>query len=319
MVKSFKTTFPSLEEGLKDRGLTLIQEIIQRSRYTFKIGWIKNYNGEIIIRDEFITSILNLINLKSQAAKTETIYFSQREKVVNKFKLHIIKDIVENEATNKLSLKKIMKLYKERDNNFKFSIWALRKVLQEKLKYSYGTIETQNESKLTDKGKKMNTIYMNNNIQLIRDKHLIIFFDECTFKNTKHQMRTWYPRKKNKVLFSRAGVKKYNLLLAITSNKVMSWRITSKHTNNDGVRSFFHKLHTKIIKCPENLELLRKGKITVFLDNASYHRKIEFKRWITDIGFNLFYNVTYSPRYNFIEQIFAYLKRNFYREVFKKR
>ena len=94
--------------------------------------------------------------------------------------------------------------------------------------------------------------------------------------------------------------KKYNLLTAITYNKIIGWTLYEKLKG--GIRK------EQIIEFYKRYINRKYRNHLILMDNASPHRSLLLRKLIKNSGNQLLYTVPYHPETNPIEEFFSQLK-----------
>lgn len=96
---------------------------------------------------------------------------------------------------------------------------------------------------------------------------------------------------------------KYTLLMAISNNKILKYKLYKNSVNSSIYLDFIKDL----VKCTDN-------KYFLLMDNARIHVTKLFKQYVIDNHVNVIYNIPYNPESNPIELIFSpiknYIKRH---------
>lgn len=226
---------------------------------------------------------------------------------------------MESKNQTELTLKDIKSLYQKEDSSFDFSLPTLRTFLTKKMNYKFGIPQIVSTNISSDRFIAMRMIFLSSVMKFIVCEREIIFFDECTFSNTKRNLRCWFKKGNENRIKTNGKIKKYNLLLAVTRNEVIHQEIRINNTNERAVFEFFKSMAQKLKESPKLKHILDRGNVVVLLDNASYHKTHALKEFCIENNITLLLNVPYYPCFNMIEQVFAYLKKDFYRTVFNER
>jgi hypothetical protein len=59
-------------------------------------------------------------------------------------------------------------------------------------------------------------------------------------------------------------------------------------------------------------------KVSIFMDNLQAHHSYEVKNTIRKLKWKVLYNAAYSSPYHCIEQVFAHVKRVYYKTMIEK-
>ena len=91
---------------------------------------------------------------------------------------------------------------------------------------------------------------------------------------------------------------RYSLLLAISRNKIMNYKIYKNSITSNEYLSFLSELNNE-------------GNINVFQDNARIHHSVKVKNYCKSSNINQIFNPAYTPEFNPIENVFSCIKTAF--------
>ncbi len=103
----------------------------------------------------------------------------------------IFERIIEESKNKHLSLLKIKEIYKETDNSVPISTTSIRKILRNKLNYSYRKPVFKTNKAITILNYRQKNIFLRKMIELVMDNKTIVYIDEASFKNDHAKFRTW--------------------------------------------------------------------------------------------------------------------------------
>jgi len=146
-----------------------------------------------------------------------------------------------------------------------------------------------------------------------------VYFDESIFYVKKRERRFWSSKKKRICHPNKKNLKPYKLLLAISSDDLVHYKIHDESTTQFTIIDFLAKLKSNFLLSDRLKEKFKQNKIIILLDNASWHTTHKVRNWCKRNSMNLFYNIPNFPKYNIIEEVFAYLKNGFYNQIFRRR
>lgn len=145
-------------------------------------------------------------------------------------------------------------------------------------------------------------------IRAIRLKYELVYIDESKIQQINSNLHCW--RKNNEYLFN--DIKDYqkrNLIMAISPNGLIYYKITSDNTNTDIFMNFFNGLLNKIGE-------ERKKNSIFILDNCKIHISYKMIKYYHDNKINILTTVPYFSPLNFIELSFKKLKLKLYKNLY---
>ncbi len=129
------------------------------------------------------------------------------------------------------------------------------------------------------------------------DKNSIISIDESYFYKRLYRSYGYSLKGSKAIVPKRIGMKKFSLLMAISSNRILAYDIVSTNVNR---YSFYSFLKDKLLPECKNKILL--------MDNASFHKCKEIVQLIVASGNSVLFIPPYSPEFNPIEVVFRMFK-----------
>ena len=104
--------------------------------------------------------------------------------------------------------------------------------------------------------------------------------------------------------------------LSCTEEGFIYYEITQGRNTSEDIIKFFERLKIKILENKELKLEYEKGRLWLFLDNATIHTSKIMVQFLKSSGLNILYPPPYSPEVNLSEFIFASIKNSFRNEVF---
>ncbi len=156
-------------------------------------------------------------------------------------------------------------------------------------------------------------------VEIITNEGIIIYIDESSFSNIKHNFKTWVHRNRKEFRTHPGRIKSVSLMLAVTMDKIIHYEI---NTNTNTSQDFLKFLQTldDIIELDNYLKSKKSENLLwILADNCKIHKTEEIRTFIRKAKLNIIYIVPYSPQYNLVEFIFSVLKRRFYERILLNR
>ena len=184
----------------------------------------------------------------------------------------------------------------------------MHKILKYELKLRYLKTITKIEKTNSIIVKIMNFFVIKLISRIISLKGNIIYIDEAGFNINNKNFRTW--RKKKDTIYNKyLKNDKFNLIMAVTKEKVISYEITKKSTNSDVFQNFMDKL----IKSLDEKDL---QKSIFFMDNLSAHKTTNLFKFYNDKKLKVIFNTPYISEFNMIEFVFRHIKNYTYKKLY---
>ena len=232
----------------------------------------------------------------------------------NRFNVDILTKIITSNFQQVLSLQKIRDWNLQEDNSFCFSLGTLGKFLKYRLKFQFGNPKVVNRKVFSKNFNKIQFIFLQKVLEVIKQDKLLLFFDESIFANHKRNFKCWHLKDQNQRIKTYGKIKTKKLLMVVSNMQIIHFKINN-NTNSNEVVSFFKEVVNKIKANIFLKETWENGNIWILLDNAPYHKTKAVKDYCFENKLNLLYNCAYSPNYNMVE-IVSFLKKGFCSKLF---
>ena len=137
----------------------------------------------------------------------------------------------------------------------------------------------------------------------------ILYLDETSILSSNNNYRCW--RKKNDEIYFNLGTKaRRNLLLTISSDKIIHYKITEKNTDESNFLVYMNELY-------EILSKTSNKKYVIIMDNLASHRTAKMMEYYNNKRINVIFNVTYKYNFNAIELAFRVIKIKIYKNLYE--
>ena len=137
----------------------------------------------------------------------------------------------------------------------------------------------------------------------------ILFLDETSILSANNNYRCW--RKKGEEIYFNLGTKrKRNLLLTISKDEIIHFKLTEKNTDEENFLDYFTELTDILTKN-------NKKKYVIIMDNLSCHRTNKMIEYYNKNKINIIFNITYKSNFNAIELAFRSLKFKIYKKLYE--
>ena len=219
-----------------------------------------------------------------------------------------IKEIIEKSKDRiSLSCRKISQILRE-EYNMIVCKSKIHLILKNRLKLSYRKTAIKNLKIISPIYLKMANIFLKIIIRAIKLNYTLIFLDESKIQQVNSNLHCW--RGNNDYIFNNSNSrKKTNLLLAVSPNGFIHYKINDKNTNTHNFKIFFEELIGKIG------EEQKKNSIFI-MDNLSCHVSVKMKKFYQSQKINVITNVPYLSPFNLIELSFKKIKQKLYRKAY---
>lgn len=241
-----------------------------------------------------------------QLAEINKYFYTERRK--KKIESFIEGKLKINKSREEISCRKLAKLYTN-ETGEKISKTYINNIMKNNLKLSYlkSTVKT---SKINNKAGIIGSFYfIKSVIKCMNLGFEILFLDETSILSANNNYRCW--RKKGEEIYFNLGTKrKRNLLLTVSSDKIIHFELTEKNTNEENFLKYFMEL-TDILSKSD------KKKYVIIMDNLSCHRTKKMIEFYHKNKINIIFNVTYKSNFNAIELAFRSLKFKIYKKLYE--
>ena len=136
-----------------------------------------------------------------------------------------------------------------------------------------------------------------------------IFVDESWFKTKNNHFYTW--RKSNEEIYNfMEDIKKINLLIGVSKDKVINYKIIKEETNSDNFSQFISELINAMTEQEKNNSVL-------IMDNCTSHLSPQLFKFYDDKKLKIILNVPYKSIFNMDENVFRLIKNITYKKLNK--
>ena len=224
----------------------------------------------------------------------------------------LIKSIVHTSIKNEnISVKKVPERYNsiaELNGLKKMSLSLVHMIMRKKLLMKF--------RKKTVKSKKLEELvyikyiffFLKIFCRAIRFGLKFIFLDESGFFLHNNHFRNWVENKEE-IYFYNIGNKKLNLLLAVSNENIIHYKIQEENTNSYNFNKFMKELIEKIDK--NDIQ-----NYVVIMDNCSCHLTNELFETYYNNNLKILFNVPYLSNFNMVENVFRLIKNNTYKKLY---
>ena len=150
----------------------------------------------------------------------------------------------------------------------------VHQIPKNKLEFKYRKTSIKNAKTITNNSLKMANAFLKILIRAVRLKYELVYIDESKNQQINSNLHCW--RKNNEYLFN--DIKDYqksNLIMAVSPNGLIYYKITSDNTNTDIFMNFFNGLLNKIGE-------ERKKNSIFILDNCKIHISYKMIKYYQD-------------------------------------
>ena len=249
----------------------------------------------------------NFIELDIDTAIEINKYFNFERKK-SKIELFVEDKLKNNKSREDISCRKLAQLYFD-ETGEKISKTTINNLIKNNLSLSYlkSTVKT---SKINNESGVVASFYfIKSIIKCLKLGFNILYLDETSILSCNNNYRCW--RGKNEEIFFNLGTKsKRNLLLTISDDKIVHYKITEKNTDEAIFMNYMKELYE--ILCKDN-----KKRYVIIMDNLSCHRTKQMFEFYKKNKINVIFNVTYKSSFNAIELAFRTIKFKIYKKLYE--
>ena len=271
--------------------------------YMFLKEKIKDLQIDLQVNEKNI----NFIDLNVDTAIEINKYFNT-ERRKNKIELFVEEKIKSNKSRELISCRKLAQLFLN-ETGEKISKTYINNLIRNNLNLSYlkSTVKT---SKINSDSGIIGSFYLIKSI--IKCMILgfeILYLDETSILSSNNNYRCW--RKKDDEIYFNLGTKaRRNLLLTISSDKIIHYKITEKNTDESNFLVYMNELY-------EILSKTSNKKYVIIMDNLASHRTAKMMEYYNNKRINIIFNVTYKSNFNAIELAFRVIKIKIYKNLYE--
>ena len=163
---------------------------------------------------------------------------SKREKAINEL-------VSQGNKNLNISCRRITQKYNENFPDDHISKSTVYRILTNKLEYCFRKTSIKNEVLLSKNSIRQVYFVLKILLRCMKLNFEIIFLDESNFSTNNNNFKTW--RHENDLIYHKIKkIDKINLLLAVSSNKIINYKMTSENTNSKIFLQFMEELVVKI-------------------------------------------------------------------------
>ena len=224
----------------------------------------------------------------------------------------INKIILENQKLSQISVNKVTEKYNEYAFiNHKKALQksSIYNIMTKELDYRYIKTTIKSSKLLSNEYIKYCFFFIKAIIRSLRLGLNIIFVDESGFKTKNNHFYSW--RNKNQEFYNLIeDNKKTNLLIGVTKDKVVKYKLIEEETNSINFLQFMKELD-------DQMSLEEKTKTVIVMDNCSCHQTPSLFKFYDDNKLKILFNVPYKSTFNMVENVFRLIKNITYKKLYK--
>lgn len=162
--------------------------------------------------------------------------------ILNDKELAIQNIFNDHSNTKWLSCSKIAKIYLDL-YQIKISKKTVHRILTKKLNCSFRKTSIKNDKLLSSESIKQNFFVVKLILRIIKLGGELVYIDESPFYSQNNNFKMW---RKSDQDFDYKENKKVNLILAVSSSKVVYYKITRQTTNSETIKLFINEWLDKL-------------------------------------------------------------------------
>lgn len=289
------------------------------SNYYFNKIRNKNRIKPSELDKKFLLNIINEINISDDNDKLFVLPFfkllmeqvSKNQPTLDKRDL-FIKSIINTFPNNEnISIKKIAEKYNslaEAHGLNKIGTSSIHTIMRKKLLLRFKKKSIKSKKLIEKNFIKFIFFYLKIFCRCLRLGMKFIFVDESGFFLHNTNYRTWL-EKNEEIYFYNKGNKKVNLLLAVTGEKVIYYKMQEENTTSENFKAFIEEMIEKI-----NTEDIHN--YVIILDNCTCHLTKELFNIYKNYKLKVLFNVPYLSNFNMVEKVFRLIKNKTYKLLY---
>lgn len=276
---------------------------LNKSEYNFlltKIEDLKQYSEIENNNNNFIELDINIISDINKYFKVD------RKK--NEVEKYVEIKLKESKTREKLSCRKLSKSYFE-DTGKSISKTYINNILKNSFGLSYLKSTVKNNKIKSNSGIIASFYFIKAIVKCIKAGFNLLFLDESSIISTNNNYRAW--RGSNEDIYFNIGTKKRkNLLLVVSFNEVIHFKIIDDNTNEIVFLNFMKEVYEKASK-------MKDYKFVIIMDNLAVHRTKNLFKYYNEKKINVIFNVVYLSNFNAVELAFRALKFKIYNKLYE--
>ncbi len=186
--------------------------------------------------------------------------------IIHKISAKVINDILKENQSTSLSLKKLKYQYEQKDHNLRFSVGILRNFVRKEMKAKYRRPTFKTYKSLKNKNLKQLSLFLKKICEVLRIEGEVLFFDETKIQNFTNTQKRWVFPDYNELISFPGKLKSSNLLLTVHHKGYLYYQIKDDNNNSDDVIKYLKELAKSLQASSEFSDTLEKGKLWLFLD-----------------------------------------------------
>lgn len=276
------------------------------------------------LRKKLYTNLDNVRDLIEEKHKTNNfseMYYSiknylkeikTRKEIRNRRKSTVCKQDLINiiaKSASVVTLKEIKSELLKKFPKLNISTSKLRRIMI----YDYGikyykralfNIKTMNKKALLQL-----IVFSEKIIEIMYNKGIIIYLDECSFNETIRKKKMWMSENINNTHTSSPRIKSISVVGAMMKEGIFHYKSSLSTFKSEHFISFIRELECKIISNKKLKKDYINGNFYIILDNAKIHVSKASREELKSFGFNFIYQPAYQPSLNSIEMYWSIMKR----------
>lgn len=249
----------------------------------------------------------NFVEIPKNICQDINNYFKVNTKK-NKIEQFIEKKLIENKSRNSFSCRKLANSFFE-ETGERVSKTYINNILKNNFKLSYLKTPIKTHLINNDVGIFSAFYFIKSIIKCMSLGFKLLFLDESSILSINNNYRAW--RSKNDELYFTLGTKKKkNLLLIVSDNSVIHYKITDSNTDENIFLTFMKEVISIISKKINQ-------KFVIVMDNLSSHRTKNAMDFYINNKLNIIFNCVYRSSFNCVELAFKSIKLHLYKNLYE--
>jgi hypothetical protein len=221
----------------------------------------------------------------------------------------ILHYMIEDNADRHISVRELTGYVNSQDYGVKLKKSSIHNYLVNKLNYRYKKQVQLHLNADTRASYVLRNIFLKKLTKYLEDDYIIVYIDESGFNLENKSFKTWVQSDSNNIIFRPSRQKNISLIVGVTKNEILLFRIVEGGFNGVKFLDYFADLYKKAKHTYGN-------KVVFYLDNAPIHHCRVFKEYVWLNTVKVIYGVPYMCLYNLSEYVFCQIKNKVYSELF---